>query len=343
MDTEKKYKKAVLWESEGKKVRCFLCAWKCLIDEGKFGVCGVRKNVDGQLFSLNFDEVCAANSDPIEKKPLFHFKPETMSFSVACVGCNMRCDFCQNWHISQQRLEKGKYYGQPIRPDQIVQAAVGEGCQSIAYTYTEPTIFMELAAETAKLAKEHGLANVFVSNGFMTPQTVDFVNPWLDAINIDLKAFNPEYYQHLCHARLQPVLDTIKYIAQKTNIWLELTTLIIPGENDSDDELKRLTDFIAKEAGPLVPWHISRFYPQYKMTDKDQTPIDTLQRAAEIGKEAGLKYIYIGNVPGGGTEDTMCHNCAHLLIERVGYKITQNLLKNAKCPKCNTPIPGVWV
>ncbi|HIJ72315.1 MAG TPA: AmmeMemoRadiSam system radical SAM enzyme [Planctomycetes bacterium] len=333
-------KKAVLWQSvEDSKVRCNLCNWRCGIAAGKTGRCGVRKNIDGVLYSLVYDKVCAANVDPIEKKPLFHFQPGTKSFSIATPGCNFKCTFCQNWQISQQASE-GDIEGQAYAPADIVNAAVRTGCASIAYTYTEPTIFMELAADTGRLAKAKGLANVFVSNGFMTREAVDFAKEWLDGINIDLKSFREDYYKDLCKAKLEPVLDTIRYIAKQTDIWLELTTLVVPGENDSDDELKQIADFIVSDAGPDVPWHVSRFYPQYKMDDKTATPGATLEKATQIGKAAGLHYIYVGNLPGSQAESTFCHNCGHILIERIGYTIRNNRITDSSCPNCNANIPG---
>jgi len=339
---ESSLKTAVLWDAsgEGKKVRCKLCNWRCVIDDGRLGRCCVRKNIDGVLYSLTFDKVCSANPDPIEKKPLFHFQPGTQSFSIATMGCNFRCEFCQNWQISQAAIEDGRIDGQAISPEQIVAAAVRYDCASIAYTYTEPTIFMELANECGRLGKERGLANVFVSNGFMTTEAIDFAEQWLDGINVDLKAFNEDYYKRLCKARLQPVLDTIKYIAKETNIWMEITTLLVPGENDSEDELKQLADFIVNEAGPDVPWHISRFHPQYKYQDSVSTPISTLEHAEQTGRAAGLHYVYLGNVPGSKSESTYCYNCGTALIERVGYRIIANHIEKRCCPDCGTRIAG---
>ena len=339
---EKNLKQAVLWEpsADDKKVRCKLCNWRCLIDEGKLGRCCVRKNIDGTLYSLTYDKVCSANPDPIEKKPLFHFQPGSRSFSIATMGCNFRCEFCQNWQISQAAVEDGRIDGQAISPEKIVEAAVGGGCKSIAYTYTEPTIFMELCNDCGRLAKEHGLTNVFVSNGFMTREAIDFAGGWLNGINVDLKSFSEDYYKRLCKARLQPVLDTISYIAKETNIWLEVTTLLVPGENDSDDELKKLADFIVSDAGADVPWHISRFHPNYRYLDSNSTPVSSLERAEEIGKAAGLHYVYLGNVPGAKSESTFCYNCGRLLIERVGYRIAANNIKNSCCPDCGTKIAG---
>ena len=336
-------KQAVLWEpspGESKKVQCKLCNHRCVIDDGKPGRCRVRKNIDGVLYSLTYDKVCSANPDPIEKKPLFHFQPGTRSFSIATMGCNFRCEFCQNWQISQAAIERGQIIGEPISPEQIVEGAVRSGCRSIAYTYTEPTVFMELCNECGRLGKERDLTNVFVSNGYMTREAIDFANDWLDGINIDLKAFSDDYYKRLCGARLQPVLDTISYIAKETNIWLEITTLLIPGENDSEDELKKLADFIVSNAGPDVPWHISKFHPQYKYLNSLPTPIDSLERAYKTGQSAGLHYVYLGNVPGSKSESTFCYNCGRMLIERIGYRIAVNHIVDSKCPDCQTEIAG---
>ncbi|MBC8218429.1 MAG: AmmeMemoRadiSam system radical SAM enzyme [Planctomycetes bacterium] len=340
LDTEN-LREAVLWEAgEQNKVRCGLCNWRCVIDDGDLGRCRVRRNIAGALYSLNYHKVCSANPDPIEKKPLFHFQPGTRSFSVAAMGCNFRCDFCQNWQISQAAVENGQIDGQAVSPEQIVDAALRTGCKSIAYTYTEPTVFMELCSDCGRLGKEKGLANVFVSNGFVTKEAIDFAAPWLDGINVDLKAFSEDYYRRLCKAQLQPVLDTITHIANETNIWMEITTLLVPGQNDSDQELNKLADFIVTSAGADVPWHISRFHPQYKYLDSTPTPIADMERAFEIGKKAGLRYIYLGNVPGTQAESTFCHKCRATLIERIGYTINANNIENSRCPHCGTQVAG---
>jgi pyruvate formate lyase activating enzyme len=342
MDAEQPFREAVLWEpSAGGRVNCRLCNFRCVIADGKLGHCAVRKNIGGRLYSLNYGRLCATNPDPIEKKPLYHFQPGSRSFSIAAVGCNFRCEFCQNWQISQAALETGRIDGESVSPEQIVAAAVRTGCRSIAYTYTEPTIFMELCNDCARPARERGLANVFVSNGYMTREAIDFAADWLDAINVDLKAFSDEYYKRLCGARLQPVLDSIACIARQTKIWMEVTTLVLPGQNDSEEELKKLADFLVTQAGPDVPWHVSRFYPQYKYTDSQPTPMQTMQRAEEIGRAAGLRYVYLGNVPGTKSDNTYCYHCGRSLIERVGYRIAANHIKDAKCPDCGTAVAGV--
>jgi pyruvate formate lyase activating enzyme len=334
-------KEAILWEkSDNQTVRCRLCHWYCQIKPGDVGRCHVRKNIEGILYSLNYDKLCAANDDPIEKKPLYHFLPGSRTFSISAPGCNFQCSFCQNWQISQSPY-KNNIEGQSYAPAHIVKAALESGCKSVAYTYTEPTIFMELCAETATLAKQRGLYNVFVSNGFMSLEAVDVMKSWLDAINIDLKSFTEEFYKDLCKAKLAPVLETIEYIAKKTDIWMEITTLLIPGKNDSPEELKALASFLVKTCGRDIPWHISRFYPQYKMADSEPTDKHALQMAFDIGKQAGLNYVYVGNIPGNRAESTFCPGCGKLLIEREGYEIIENLIKDASCPYCKTKIAGI--
>jgi pyruvate formate lyase activating enzyme len=338
-----KLKEAMLYERlDNKDVRCLLCNFNCLIHPNKTGRCLVRENIDGKLYSLNYNHICAAAIDPVEKKPLFHFMPATDTFSIACPGCNFKCVFCQNWHISQinkQTLgsDKGSY-----PPEQIVNAAVENGCKSISYTYTEPTVFFELAFDTAKLAKQNGLKNIFVSNGYMSKKCIDLAKDWLDAINIDLKAFSDDYYGKLCKASLEPVLENIEYIAANTDIWLEITTLIVPGQNDSYDEIKKTAEFIAAKAGVDTPWHISRFYPNYKLTETLPTPRETLERAFEIAKHAGLNFVYVGNMPGIGGEDTVCPKCGEILVQRKGYNVFKNKIKNSRCSNCQTVIAGIF-
>lgn len=333
-------REAMLWEkTDDKKVHCFLCAHECKIAQNKFGICGVRQNLRGTLMTMVYSEIIAANVDPIEKKPLYHFLPGTFSYSIATIGCNFRCGFCQNWQISQSTVENGLTSSRRyMEPKQVVEKAKEAGCRSISYTYTEPTIFFEYAYDTAKLAKEAGLYNVFVTNGYMTERALDTIHPYLDAANVDLKSFSDDFYKKTCKARLQPVLDTISAM-KASGIWVEVTTLIIPGENDSDDELKDIAEFLAG-VDRMIPWHLSRFHPDYKLTDRKATPLQTLQKAKETGLKAGLKYVYLGNVTEGS--NTFCHQCGKQIIER-NYMSLKNLtLENGRCPNCEAKIPGLW-
>jgi pyruvate formate lyase activating enzyme len=332
-------KEALLYEKAGDgKVKCFLCAQRCVISPGKRGICAVRENVDGTLYSLVYGKVIAKNIDPIEKKPLFHFHPGSRSYSIATVGCNFKCLHCQNYEISQYPKQRGDIPGEDMTPEQIVSAAESSGCESISYTYTEPTIFMEFAYDCARLAREKGIKNVFVSNGFCTPEAVRLIAPYLDGNNIDLKG-DDNFYKRVAGARLQPVLDTIR-LMKELGVWVEITTLIIPGYNDSEDFLKWAAGFI-KSVDPAMPWHVTQFYPTYKLTDAPRTPVKTLRRAREIGLEAGLKYVYEGNVPGEGGENTYCPSCGELLIERMGFYLSSIKMKDSKCQKCGAHIEGV--
>lgn len=327
-------------KKEEKKVRCFLCNHTCLILPDKRGLCGVRENRDGTLFSLSYGKVVAHHIDPIEKKPLFHFYPSSSSYSIAAVGCNFRCAFCQNFEISQLPKDYGPVTGEPIPPEDIVTAAARTRCLSISYTYTEPTIFFEYAYDVARLAEPKGIKNVFVSNGYMGKESLDTIKPYLHAANIDLKAFTEKFYRETCGAKLKPVLENLKAI-KEMGVWLEITTLIIPTLNDSDQELRDIANFIKNELGPETPWHVSRFYPTYKMTDIRPTAVQTVLRARDIGLDAGLYYVYSGNIPGQGGESTFCYNCKTLLIDRVGFTVTQTELKQGKCPKCDAQVYGV--
>lgn len=336
-------KEALLYEKlEDKKVCCNLCNHHCLIDPDKTGICGVRLNRDGILYTLVYGKVIAENVDPIEKKPLYHFLPGSYSYSIATVGCNFQCSFCQNFEISQYpRLYQGRIPGEDISPNVVVERALATNSKSISYTYTEPTIYFEFALDCAKIASSKGLKNVFVSNGYMTKEALDLIKPYLHGINVDLKAFKEDFYLKICKAKLKPVLENLKYL-KKLRIWVEITTLIIPGLNDSESELRDIARFIRDELGPETPWHISRFYPQFRMLDKPRTPVETLERAYEIGKEEGLYFIYVGNVPGHDKENTYCPKCDALLIERYGFSVLQNRLKDGTCSHCGFEIAGVW-
>ncbi len=327
-------------QKDGGKIQCSLCNHRCLILPGKRGICAVRENRDGILYSLVYDKVIARNIDPIEKKPLFHFQPGSTSFSIATPGCNFRCKHCQNADISQlPRDQGGLILGEDVPPAALVEAARTYRCSSISYTYTEPTIYFELAYDTARLAAEAGLKNVFVTNGYITPEALQVIRPYLHAANIDLKGFNDKFYGEICGARLQPVLDAIR-LHKEYGIWIEVTTLVIPGHNDSDDELNNIAKFI-KSVGEDVPWHVTRFHPTYKLIDQPITPLATLKRARQIGLEAGLRYVYEGNVPGEG-EDTVCWHCGNTLVERIGFSVETNSVKDGKCSLCGAVIAGVW-
>ncbi len=335
---------AMLFEAlDGSQVRCNLCAHRCVLAAGKYGICRVRRNVAGALKSMNYEAVVAAGADPIEKKPLFHFLPGTRSFSIAAVGCNFQCEFCQNWRISQAPRggQSPELPGRSLSSEQIVAAARDYDCASISYTYTEPTVFFELAYDTARLAKAEGLKNCFVSNGYMTPLAVETIAPYLDAINVDLTAFRDETYKRIMKARLDPVLDCLKAL-RSAGIWIEVTTLIVPRMNDSDDELGDIARFIAEQLGEGVPWHVSRFHGDYQMSDASATPIETLTRACSIGAQAGLKYVYCGNATGFADESTHCCDCGEMLIERVGFDVREIALVDGACPSCGQAVEGVW-
>lgn len=334
---------AVLYESrEDLKVRCQLCAHRCIISPGHRGLCGVRENQNGTLVSLVYGTIIAEHVDPIEKKPLFHYLPGSTTFSIGTVGCNFHCTHCQNADISQFPQEHaGSIVGQKRTPRQIVDKALAHGCASIAYTYNEPTVFMEFAHDTAKLAAQHGLGNIFVSNGYMTPEAAQYIAPYLDAINIDIKGFSPSFYKNVCKARLEPVLDTVRTM-HDLGIWVEVTTLIIPGHNDSDQELERIADFIVS-VDAHIPWHVTRFHPTYMMTHVPSTPVTTLQRARQMGLARGLVHVYEGNIPGTGDENTYCPQCGALCVQRYGFGIKANELEQGRCPQCGARLHGVFV
>ncbi|MFH1363694.1 MAG: AmmeMemoRadiSam system radical SAM enzyme [Candidatus Omnitrophota bacterium] len=286
-------KEAMLYEKLAQdQVCCQLCAHHCKIAPGQTGICGVRQNKQGTLYSLVYAKAIACQVDPVEKKPLYHFHPGSKIYSIATVGCNFQCGFCQNWQISQN--SQGLKDSWELSPRQIVDKAKACGCLSIAYTYGEPTVFFEYAYDTARLAKQENLYNVFVTNGYMSKEAISLIRPYLDAANIDLKSFRQAFYRDICRAELEPVLDSIR-LMKELGIWIEITTLIIPGENDSLKELENIAGFIA-EVGKDIPWHISRFHPDYKFLDHQPTALESLEKAKAIGEKAGLRYVYLGNV-----------------------------------------------
>jgi len=332
-------REAMLWDPlEDGRVACRLCAHRCVVAPGRQGVCAVRENRDGRLETLVYGEVVAAHVDPIEKKPLYHFLPGSKALSVAAAGCNFRCGFCQNWQISQApRREGGGIAGEPFPPDAVVRAALDAGCRSISYTYTEPTIFFEYAYDTARLARAAGLRNSFVTNGYMTAEALETIAPWLDAANVDLKAFRDETYRKICGGRLEPVLGSIRLMRQ-LGVWVEVTTLVVPGLNDAPDEISAIAGFIAS-VGPEIPWHISRYHPDFEYDAAPPTPVATLRAAAATGRREGLRHVYVGNVPGEG-EDTLCASCGTALIRRRGFAVVANVLRDSHCPTCGTVLAG---
>jgi pyruvate formate lyase activating enzyme len=334
---------AYLYEKlEDHTVKCNLCSHRCIIKEGRRGRCNVRENEAGILKTLVYGQLIARHVDPIEKKPLFHFLPGSRSYSIATVGCNFRCRFCQNADIAQMPTDReGIIMGDSYTPQEVVAAAQKAGCRSISYTYTEPTVFFEFAYETAKLAHRNGIRNVFVTNGYMTSEALDMIEPYLDAANVDLKAFTDRYYKELCGAKLKHVQATLKLMTAR-GIFVEVTTLIVPGLNDDPSELNDLAAFLAKQLGPHIPWHISRFHPTYKLTDRPPTPVKTLSMAREIGLKAGLRYVYTGNVPGDTGENTYCYHCGKMVVERCGFQVGKMHIKNGRCDYCDTAIDGVW-
>ena len=351
-------KEAQLYSHLGNlQVHCQLCAHSCKIPEGKFGFCGVRQNISGILYTHNYAKLVAVNIDPVEKKPLYHFFPGTSTFSIASVGCNFRCGFCQNWEISQfnprsltpagasldRKLEVtdpiSQHLGEDFSADKVVKLARQNNCRSIAYTYTEPTIYFEFVLETAKLAKVAGLKNIFVTNGYMSQTAVSLLSPYLDAANIDLKFFKESSYQRICSAKLGPVLDSIQLL-KAAGVWVEITTLIIPGQNDAPEELTAMAKFIAA-VNKDIPWHISRFHADYKFKDYTSTPECTLKLAYDLGINQGLHYVYVGNFGAWG-QDTLCGRCQKLLIKRDGFNILEYHLTQNRCVFCQAALPGVF-
>lgn len=323
------------------QVQCQLCNHYCTIPPGGKGICGVRENRDGVLYSLVYRKLISYNIDPIEKKPFYHLAPGSTAFSIATVGCNFRCIFCQNWEISQFTRENpgDKIPGEDISPQQIVQIALGYGTEGISYTYTEPTIFFEYAYETAILATEKDLYNTFVTNGYMSTSAIEMIAPYLDGANVDLKSFNEDFYKNYCGASLKPVLKNIEKM-KELGIWVEVTTLIIPTLNDSNSELRKIAQFLYN-ISPDIPWHVSSFYPHYKLTDLPPTPKETVKNARQIGLEVGLKYVYTGNIYDDEGSRTYCPSCKKALIHRTGFSVTKNIVKDNHCPYCNTEISGI--
>ncbi len=333
-------KEAMFYEKlSNDRVQCRLCPHNCIIAENQRGVCGVRENTGGTLYTLVYGMSVAEHVDPIEKKPLYHFLPGSLSYSVSTVGCNFKCLHCQNSDISQIPAGRHPVTGKKSSPESIVRSAKKSGCKSISFTYTEPTIYFEYAYETAKLASENGLKNVFVSNGYINEEPLKMISPYLDAANIDIKAFSEQFYNKVCGAKLQPVLDSIKTY-KKSGIWIEITTLVIPGYNDNPDELAKISRFIS-ELGREIPWHVTAFYPTYLLNDQPGTSVETLIQARKTGLDTGLRHVYTGNIPGGEGENSYCYNCGMQVIGRFGFKVIENNIVDSCCPGCKTPVDGI--
>jgi len=322
-----------------KKIKCVLCPRECVIDDLERGYCGVRENRDGTYYTLVHSRPCSAHIDPIEKKPLFHFLPGTLAFSIATVGCNVECIFCQNWEISQMRPEQAQNYDMP--PDKIAEIASSQNCESIAYTYTEPVVFQEYMYDCAVEGHKRNVRSVMISNGYIKEKPMLELCDVLDAVKVDLKAFTQKFYSELVSGELQPVLDILELLARK-KMWFEIVYLIIPTKNDDKGELREMCQWIARDLGPDVPVHFSRFYPQYRLKNLSPTPPRTLRTAREIALSEGLHFAYIGNLPGDEGENTFCPGCNEVIIRRIGYQILENHLKDGMCHHCGTKISGVW-
>lgn len=331
---------ALYWESlEKDYIQCNLCPRRCTLNKGQKGFCRARKNVDGILYTLTYGQPVALHIDPIEKKPLAHVYPGTKSFSIATAGCNLKCKFCQNWEISQLDAEKVKV--KFIRPEEIIAMTKKSGSKTIAFTYTEPMIFYEYMLDIAKLAKKEGIACVMHSAGYVNEKPLREIAGYLKAANIDLKGFSDKFYSSFCLGGLEPVLNTLKTLKEE-GVWLEITNLLIPGANDSEQDIRKLCEWVKENLGPDTPIHFSRFHPMYKLTNLSPTPLSALIRAKNIAKETGLHFIYIGNVPQNIGENTLCPGCGELLIKRIGYQVLENHISEGKCSFCGKVIPGIW-
>ncbi|MEA3560302.1 MAG: AmmeMemoRadiSam system radical SAM enzyme [Candidatus Omnitrophota bacterium] len=321
------------------RVRCELCPNRCILKDGEHGLCTVRQNKGGKLYTLVYGKPCAVHIDPIEKKPFFHVAPSSKAFSIATAGCNLRCIFCQNWQISQAKPEETRHYNLP--PVKLIEAVIKNKCRIITYTYTEPTVFYEYMLDTAKLARAQGLFNTMHTCGYINPEPLRELCRYMDAVNIDLKGFNENFYSKMSAGRLAPVLDSLKIVKQ-AGVWLEITNLIIPKANDDPESIRRMCEWIKENLGKDTPLHFSRFHPQFKLRNLPPTPIEVLEKAREIALDAGLEYVYIGNVPGNPAENTYCPKCEKLLVRRVGYVVSENNIVDNKCKFCGYGIAGEW-
>ncbi len=333
-------KEAMLYDKlEGSKVHCNVCGHRCIISNGKRGFCRVRENKNGILYTLIYNTVSSEAVDPIEKKPLFHFYPGTLAYSLGTIGCNFRCKHCQNWTISQIELDKA--YTVEITPEEAVQRALAVGAKTIAWTYNEPTIWYEYTYDCAKIAKEAGLATAYITNGYITPEALKNISPYLDAFRVDIKAFTDNFYREITSAKLGPVLESAK-LARELGMHVEVVNLIIPTHNDSPEEIRNMVKWILENLGSDTPLHFTRFQPQYKMSELIPTPIRKLEEAHKIAKDEGMRFVYIGNVPGHDYENTYCPKCGTLLIRRNAFALFEyNITPKGSCPKCGEVIPIV--
>ncbi len=321
-------------------VRCVACAQRCVLRPSRIGLCGVRQNRGGRLYTLVYGQVVASKAEPIEKKPFYHFMPGSSALSIATQGCNFHCAYCQNWKLSQPHREGKVPESRYLPPESVVEEAVAAGVRSVAYTYVEPTVFIEYALDTMVRARDAGLRNVFVTNGYESIEAVDLLAPFLDAANVDLKAASNDFYRRVCGARWEPVQEAVLAMRDR-GIWLELTTLIVPGMNDSTTDLTAMAEWIGGSLGPETPWHISRFQPAYKLLDVPPTPAETLVRAARIAREVGLRHVYVGNAPECEAADTHCARCGEPLIGRSAFAVTEWHLVDGRCPHCGHSLAGV--
>jgi pyruvate formate lyase activating enzyme len=332
--------RAMHWEARANEhVQCILCPRRCELAHAERGYCGVRRNDHGVLYTLVHSRPCSVHTDPIEKKPLFHYRPGTDAFSLATAGCNLECQFCQNWRISQFRPEEVQSISLP--PDRVLAEARSSGARSLAWTYSEPTVFYEYVYDSSQLARAQGLGSVIISNGFMNPGPMGQLLGVLDAVKIDLKSFRDSFYREVCDGELQPVLETLRLVRSR-GVWLEIVVLVIPTRNDSDAEVRAMARWIVQELGPDVPLHFTRFSPTYRLENLPPTPVRTIERLRQISLEAGVHYVYLGNVPGHEGENTYCASCHRELISRDGFYVTNNVIRDGRCPQCHAAIPGVW-
>ncbi|HLB70911.1 MAG: AmmeMemoRadiSam system radical SAM enzyme [Candidatus Methanoperedens sp.] len=331
-------KEGVLFEElQNSRVKCHVCSHRCVIAEGRLGICGTRKNIGGKIHTTIYNTISSEAVDPIEKKPLYHFLPGTLSYSLGSIGCNFRCEHCQNWTISQVTLEEA--YTMQITPEEAVRRALATGSRSISWTYNEPAIWHEYTHDSAVLAKKAGLKTVYVTNGYITPEALRRIAPYLDAYRVDIKSFSEDFYRKTCGARLAPVLESTK-LAKELGMHVETVTLIIPGRNDSKEELTRIVRWV-HDLGVDIPMHFTRFHPMYKMEDASSTPLKTLEMAYDIARKEGMRFVYLGNVPGHEHENTHCPGCSALLIDRTGFRVSSVRIKEGRCPECGEAIPVV--